>query len=157
VPLFVVRRHQILIDVPRNRLRETSREQGRIQECTIVVERNFEEARLLQRPAGCAIGKYTEVFIRIKRWIEADVLEYVVIHPVIEEPECTAHHELLVAHHVKGKAQTRGKVVEILVPDAGVADLKGRRCLVCVEGIEAWEIRIHACGDNGSYRRPEID
>ena len=93
----------------------------------LLVKRNGQQARILQRPTWRSAAEKTAHFVREKRRIEANVLENVVVNAVVERTPSAAHNQLLVPQSVPRKTDARSEVVEILIPDTAVSHLETGR------------------------------
>src|ERR1700684_2032942 len=67
--------------------------------------------------------------------IEPDIFEHVVVNPVVVDAKTATNNQLLIAHGVPGKPNSRTKVVQILAPDVVVDLHRPSRC-------ELGEVRI---------------
>ena len=88
--------------------------------------------------------------------IEADVLEDVVVNPVVEHSKAAAQHDFLGSEQVPREANTRTKIVVILGPYVRVALLEGTGCFPGIKRIIDGEVRVGAGSSNGCCGWPKV-
>src|SRR5262249_33525206 len=153
VHLLVVRRDHVLIHVPWIRGR---RKPVQVRQPGGVGEGEANQPGARDRPDRLPVLERSEKVIREKRWIEADVLEDVIVDPVIHDTATCANDEFLVAEKVPGKARPGRKVVCVFVPQFMITGLEVFRSNARIERNISREELICCCRWGGSYGRAKV-
>src|SRR6476646_12137824 len=94
---------------------------GSVRKISVLVgdKWNRVETRSFQCASGSGRTSRCEAktHIRKERWVEADILEDVVVDTIVHNTESASHNNFLVSASIPRKSNPRCKVVPVLVPD----------------------------------------
>src|SRR6266567_1128712 len=127
--LLVIRSDQVLVHVAWTGFRQPTWKYCGIQQEAILVSNGWYRIESWSRQCTrrCVVRtKEPKVVVGEERRVEAEVLENVIVYPVVRYAESATNHHFLIPESIPGEAHTGAEIILILVPN-GMAILE-RSC-----------------------------